>query len=113
MGKEPNTVKSKVVGTVRNFSAQESQLEFQPSDFHDDTDSAILVRERTKGSKLEPTFARKAGTVIQKRNIQLRYSLKRQNNHKSSPKEISYRKHVSRTKEGAKETSNNQRDLYF
>ena len=99
MGKEPNTVKSKVVGTVWNFSAQESQLEFQPSDFHDDTDSAILVRERTKGSKLEPTFARKAGTVIQETTINL---LQKR-----------YRKHVSRTKEGAKETSNNQRDLYF
>ena len=65
MGKEPNTVKSNVVGKFRDFSAQDSQLEFQPSDFHDDTDSTILVRERTKGSKLEPTFARKTGKVIE------------------------------------------------
>ena len=65
MGKEPNTVKSNVAGKFRDFSAQDSQLEFQPSDFHDDTDSTILVRERTKGSKLEPTFARKTGKVIE------------------------------------------------
>ena len=65
MGKEPNTVKSNVVGKFRDFSAQDSELEFQPSDFHDDTDSTILVRERTKGSKLEPTFARKTGKVIE------------------------------------------------
>ena len=65
MGKEPNTVKSNVVGKFRDFSAQDSQLEFQPSDFHDDTDSTILVRERTKGSKLEPNFARKTGKVIE------------------------------------------------
>ena len=65
LGHEPNTVKSNVVGKFRDFSAQDSQLEFQPSDFHDDTDSTILVREQTKGSKLEPTFARKTGKVIE------------------------------------------------
>ena len=53
------------MGKFRDFSAQDSQLEFQASDFHDDTDSAILVRERTKSSKLEPTFARKTGKVIE------------------------------------------------
>ena len=64
MGKEPNTVKANLVGMFRNILAQDSQVEFQPSDFHGDTDSTILVRERTKGSKLEPTFARKTGKVI-------------------------------------------------
>ena len=65
MGKEPKTVKTNVVGKFRDFSAQDSQVKFQPSDFHDDTDSAILVRERTKGSKVESTFARKTGKVVQ------------------------------------------------
>ena len=64
MGKEPNTVKANLVGNVRNILAQDLQVEFQPSDFHGDTDSTILVRERTKGSKLVPTFARKTGSVI-------------------------------------------------
>ena len=52
MGKEPNTVKANLVGKFRNILAQDSQVEFQPSDFHADTDSTILVRERTKGSNL-------------------------------------------------------------
>ena len=52
MGKEPNTVKANLVGKFRNILAQDSQVEFQPSDFHGDTDSTILVCERTKGSKL-------------------------------------------------------------
>ena len=64
MGKEPNTVKTNVVGKFRNISAQDPQAQFQTSDFQEDTDSTILVRERTKGSKLEPTFAKKTGKVI-------------------------------------------------
>ena len=64
MGKEPNTVKANLVGKFRNILAQDSQVEFQPLDFHGDTDSTILVRERTKGSKLESTFARKTGKVL-------------------------------------------------
>ena len=38
MGKEPNTVKSNLVEKFRDFSAQESHVEFQPSDFQDETD---------------------------------------------------------------------------
>ena len=64
MGRETNTVKANLVGKFRNILAQDSQVEIQPSDFHVDTDSTILVRERTKGSKLEATFARKTGKVI-------------------------------------------------
>ena len=64
MGKEPNTVKSNLVEKFMDTSEQESNLEFQPSNFQDETDSTILVRERSKGSKLEPTFVKKTGTFV-------------------------------------------------
>ena len=41
MGKEPNTVKANLVEKFRNILAQDSHVEFQPSDFHGDTDSTI------------------------------------------------------------------------
>ena len=65
MGKEPNTVKSNLVGKYLGFSAQDNSVQFQPVDFQDDCDSTVLVRERTKGSKLEPDFARKSRKVAE------------------------------------------------
>ena len=64
MGKEPNTVKSNLVGKFMDISERYPKLDFQPSDFRDESDSTILVRERSKGSKLESTFAKKTGTVV-------------------------------------------------
>ena len=64
MGKETNTVISNVVKKLLDISAQDSSVEFHQSDFQDETDSAILVRERAKGSKLEPTFAKKTGKIV-------------------------------------------------
>ena len=51
IGKEQNTVKSNSVGSFRHCSVQDAQVDFLPSDFHEDTDSTKLVRERTKGFK--------------------------------------------------------------
>ena len=64
MGKEPNTVKYKLVGKIMDLSEQESNLKFQLSDFQDETDSPIFVRERSKDSRLEPTFAKKTGKFV-------------------------------------------------
>ena len=64
MGKEPNTVKTNLVGKFMDISERDRKLNFQPSDFQDETDSIFLVRERSKGSKLESTFAKKSGTVV-------------------------------------------------
>ena len=64
MGKEPGTVKSNVVKRFMDISAQDSSVEFHQSDFQDEMDSARLVRKRAKGSKLEPTFAKKTGKIV-------------------------------------------------
>ena len=68
MGKDPNTVKSNVVKRFMDISAQDSAVDFQPSDFQDELDSTILVRERAKGPKIEPTFAKKPGKIINETN---------------------------------------------
>ena len=65
MGKEPITVKSNLVGKYLDFSAQDNSVQFQTVDFQYDCDSTVLVRERTKGSKLESAFARKSGKMTE------------------------------------------------
>ena len=45
-------------------SERDPNLEFEQSDFQEDLDSTVLVRERARGSKLESLFDRKAAKVI-------------------------------------------------
>ena len=70
MGKEPNTVKSNLVERYLDLSAQDNRVEFQQADFQDECDSTVLVRERSKGSKLEPVPARKTIFLFQKGKVQ-------------------------------------------
>ena len=46
------------------FSEQDLNVDFQPSDFQDETDSTVVVRERTKGSNLDSAFAKKSGKIV-------------------------------------------------
>ena len=55
-GREPNTVKSNIINKIKNVSENDPKVEFTQSDFEEEVDSAILVRERTKGSKLEGQY---------------------------------------------------------
>ena len=64
MGRKPNTVKSNLARGLLDISEQDPNLDFSPSDFRDDLDSSILVRERARGSKLEGTFKKKSGKVV-------------------------------------------------
>ena len=65
-GRKPNTVKSNVVERVIFVLETESKLAFSVSDFEEEVDTAILVRERTKGSKLEGPYKRKVGKALKK-----------------------------------------------
>ena len=65
MGKEPNTVKSNLVSKLLDISEQDPEIEFEQSDFEDNLDSTVLVRERAaRGSKLQSTFEKKSGKKI-------------------------------------------------
>ena len=64
MGRQPNTVKSNLVSKLLAISEQDPNLEFEQSDFQDDLDSRVLVRERARGSKLQGTFDKRAGRKI-------------------------------------------------
>ena len=67
MGKEPNTVKSNVIKGLMDFSEQDPNLELNSSDFQDEMDSTVLVRERARGAKLEQTFSKKPGKLIREK----------------------------------------------
>ena len=68
-GREPNTVKSNIVSELvensKGVLEQDSKVTFATSDFEEEIDSTILVRERTRGSKLEPTFTKKRGRILE------------------------------------------------
>ena len=63
-GQAPNTIKSILVSRSKFVSETDQQLRSTSSDFQEDVDSAILVRERTRGSKLEGVFKKKSGRVL-------------------------------------------------
>ena len=62
-GREPNTIKRNMVQKLKNVLAEDPQLKFDKADFEDDLDSTIMVRERTRGSKLEGDFQKKKGRI--------------------------------------------------
>ena len=64
MGKEANTVKANLVSKLLDISEQDPNIEFEQSDFQEDLDSTVLVRERARGSKLQGTFEKKSGKTI-------------------------------------------------
>ena len=61
MGRQPNTVKSNLVSKLLGISEQDTSLEFEQSDFQDDLDSTVLVKEPARGSKLKELSTRKMG----------------------------------------------------
>ena len=64
LGREPNTVKSNAVSKFLDISEQDNSLEFSPTDFQDDLESTVSVRERSRGSKLEGAFELKTGRIL-------------------------------------------------
>ena len=64
MGRKPNTVKSNLVSKLLDISEQDPDLQFDNSDFQDELDSTVLVRERVRGTKLQGAFDKKTGRKI-------------------------------------------------
>lgn len=63
-GREPNSIIGNLSEKFKVVSEEDRNLVINPSDFEEDVDSTILVRERTRGSKLEPCFKKKSGKII-------------------------------------------------
>ena len=63
-GWNSNTVKSNIVDKIKGVSEVDPGLKFSTSDFEEEVDSAIMVRERTRGSKLESQFRKRAGKIV-------------------------------------------------
>ena len=57
-------VKSNIVDNFKSVSEVDQGVTFNASKFEEDIDSTILVRERTRGSKLEGKFKKKSGKII-------------------------------------------------
>ena len=48
-GRKPNTVKSNIKVKIKSVSEVDQKIKFSTSDFEEEADSAILVREKTRG----------------------------------------------------------------
>ena len=93
-GREPNTVKSYIINKIKNVSENDPKVEFPKSDFEEKVDSTILVRGRTKGSKLEGQYKRKIGKMIRESAHTITFLPK------NSKKEVVYAKRdVAKTSE--------------
>ena len=62
-GRSPNTVKE-ILTKLSPVSADDPNLAFSDEDFQRDQDSAILVRERSRGSKLDGLFTKRRGYLV-------------------------------------------------
>ena len=71
-GRKPNTVKSNIVDKIEGISEVDPGLKFSTSDFEEEVDSVIMVRERTRGSKLESQFRKRAGKSLKRLPTPLR-----------------------------------------
>ena len=63
-GRKLNTVKSNIVDKIKGVSEVDPGLKFTTSDFEEEVDSAKMMRERTRGSKLEGQLRTRPGKVI-------------------------------------------------
>ena len=62
-GRKPSTILNNLV-CKPSFLANDPNLELNESDFAQDQDSTILVRERSRGSKLDGTFSKKKAYLV-------------------------------------------------
>ena len=62
-GRKPGTILNNLV-CKPSFLATDPNLELNKSDFAPDQDSTILVRKRSRGSKLDGTFAKKRAYFV-------------------------------------------------
>ena len=66
-GKEPNTIKKLVVNSFRSISFPPT-VHLSDTDFESDQHSIILVRERTRGTKLERANKKRKGVLLEQSN---------------------------------------------
>ena len=60
---------TELVNKGKDVSEQEPGFNFEKSDFEEEVDSTILVREKVRGSKLEPVFQKRGRILDEKANI--------------------------------------------
>ena len=66
-GQEPNTIKRILTNKNRLISRQ-PEFELSGNDFESCQDSTIMVRERSRGSKLEGAFKKRKGILLENNN---------------------------------------------
>ena len=66
-GREPNTIKKLITEPFRCIS-EPSTVKLSDTDFESGQDSTILVRERTRGTKLEGAYKKRKGTLLEQTN---------------------------------------------
>ena len=104
-GRKPNTVKSNIVDKIKGVSEVDPGQKSSTSDFEEEVDSMIMVRERTRGSQLESQLRKRAGKIVKETAHTITFLLK------DGKKDIVYSKReLVKTKPQKKRTIPNPRE---
>ena len=63
-GQKPNTTKNLLIEKPKSCLENDNTLQLSPEDFPKDDDSTILMRNKTRNTKLEGQFAKKKGQIV-------------------------------------------------
>ena len=63
-GQKPNTIKNLLLEKPKSCLETDNTLQLSPEDFPKDDDSTILMRNKTRNTKLEGQFAKKKGQIV-------------------------------------------------
>ena len=63
-GQKPNTIKNLLIEKPKSCLENDNLLQLSPEDFPKDDDSTILMRNKTRNTKLEGQFAKKKGQIV-------------------------------------------------
>ena len=63
-GQKPNTIKNPLIEKPKSCLENDNTLQLSSEDFPKDDDSTILMRNKTRNTKLEGQFAKKKGQIV-------------------------------------------------
>ena len=63
-GQKPNTIKNLLIEKPKTCLENDNTLQLSPEDFPKDDDSTIIMRNKTRNTKLEGQFAKTKGQIV-------------------------------------------------
>ena len=108
-GQKPNTIKNILIEKPNNCLENDSALQLSPEDFPKDNDPTILMRNKTKNTKLEGHFKQRKGRIVSESDHLItmetkrgRQTISKRDIAKEQPKSASYSPKTTRQRGDSK-----------